>query len=51
MPENLPPYLFPPVSWFLNGIKNGEIRVAVGGNFEKQTLLTVYKLLSRAEMS
>lgn len=42
MPENLPPCLFPPVSWFLSGIKNGEIRVAVGGNFEKQTLRSRY---------
>lgn len=44
MPENLPPYLFPPVSWFLSGIKNGELRVAVGGNFEKQTLRSRYTI-------
>lgn len=42
MPENLPPYLFPPVSWFLSGIKHGEICVAAGGNFEKQTLRSRY---------
>ena len=44
MPENLPPYLFPSVSWFLTGTKNGEIRVAVGGNFEKQTPRSRYAI-------
>ena len=44
MPENLPPYLFPSVSWFLSGIKNGEIRVAAGGHFEKQTPRSRYAI-------
>ena len=44
MPKNLPPYLFPPVSWFLSEIKNGELRVAIGGNFEKQTLRSRYTI-------
>jgi hypothetical protein len=42
MPENLPPYLFPSVTWFLSGLKNGECRVAAGGNFEKQTSRSRY---------
>ena len=33
----LPPYLFPPVAWYLAGIKAGEFRVNFGGNFLKQT--------------
>ncbi|MBM3399311.1 MAG: WbqC family protein [Bacteroidetes bacterium] len=44
MPKNLPPYLFPSVSWFLSGIKNGEIRTALGGNFEKQTSRSRYAI-------
>jgi hypothetical protein len=44
MPENLPPYLFPPVSWFLQGLKMGKIQVAMGGNFEKQTFRSRYTI-------
>lgn len=33
----LPPYLFPPVAWYLAGIRAGEFRVNMGGNFVKQT--------------
>ncbi|MEY4002369.1 MAG: hypothetical protein RIT07_411 [Bacteroidota bacterium] len=44
MPENLPPYVFPPVSWFLQGLKNGCLNVAIGGNFEKQTPRSRYTI-------
>lgn len=44
MPENLPPYLFPPVSWFVQGVKHGVIRVAMGGSFEKQTCRSRYSI-------
>jgi hypothetical protein len=42
--KNLPPYLFPSVSWFLYGIQQGVIRVAVGGCFEKQTFRSRYTI-------
>ena len=44
MPKNLPPYLFPPVSWFIQGVKHGVVRVAVGGSFEKQAYRSRYTI-------
>jgi hypothetical protein len=44
MANNLPPYLFPSVSWFLYGIQQGVIRVAIGGRFEKQTFRSRYTI-------
>ena len=44
MAENLPPCLFPSVSWFLQGMRQGRIRVAVGGHFEKQTCRSRYAI-------
>jgi hypothetical protein len=40
----LPPYLFPPVSWFLTGARQGSFVVAGGGYFEKQTLMSRYAI-------
>lgn len=34
----LPPFLFPPVSWFLDAAESEEVVVATGGYFEKQSL-------------
>ena len=44
MNKRLPPYLFPSVSWFLQGMKWGKIEVAIGGNFEKQTSRTRFAI-------
>lgn len=38
MSSLLPPYLFPPVGWFLTGMRAGSLQVGMGGRFIKQTL-------------
>lgn len=40
----LPPYLFPSVAWFAQGVRMGKLRVATGGRFEKQTCRSRYKI-------
>lgn len=40
----LPPYLFPPPSWFIAGARHGKIVVGMGGNYEKQTLRSRYTI-------
>lgn len=40
---NLPPFLYPSVAWFIQGMRHGFV-VGMGGNFEKQTERSRYSI-------
>lgn len=40
----LPPYVFPPVWWFIKAQKAGKMQVGLGGFYQKQTLRSRYAI-------